>query len=82
MILLIYGPEDLSAIARGERLDARLLEFLKDHRIPFVDAGEFMIRNAGADEDLSMPMGHFNKTGNRLIAEALAGSPLLSKEEQ
>jgi hypothetical protein len=78
VIMLIYSPQDLSEIARGKRLDARLLDFMRDRRIPFLDTGEFMAENRKANEELSAPMRHYNAAGNRLIAEALAQSGLLS----
>ncbi|MFQ5458152.1 MAG: hypothetical protein ACE5FC_06850 [Myxococcota bacterium] len=80
LVLLIYAPEDLPDVAAGKRLDARVIAFLRESQIPFVDSADYIIRKAGTDAALSAPLGHFNKKGNRLIAEALLNSPLLSGE--
>jgi hypothetical protein len=76
LCLITYGPDDLRIFRRGgHRWDRPLLDHLKERNIPIVDAAEFVLNKlqAGFDIDsLAAPEGHFNGSGNKLIAEALA----------
>lgn len=72
--LLFYSPRELSAIRRGQRLDAEFVRFLTQERIRFIDTAAYILARVHDDAGLAglaVADGHLNDRGDRLVAHAI-----------
>lgn len=72
--LLLYGADELSRMKQGVVVDASLRDFLKQEGIVVVDAGDFIQRALPRETTfrrITVPDGHLNREGDRLVAESL-----------
>lgn len=73
--LIIYSARELAQVRNGSRQYERLQSFLDHEGIASVDTGAYILQSLPAETKfgrLSVPDGHMNREGERLIAEALA----------
>ena len=81
VFLLLYTPYDLKLIKQGKRPDSLIIDYLKSNNLSYVDTGAYILQNWKTHnnfEELLAPPDHMNATGNRLIAEALVTSRILT----
>jgi hypothetical protein len=73
--LLLYSAPELVNLRRGVRDDEQLRRFLDHERIATVDSGQHILKALPSETTfarITVPDGHMNREGDRLIAEALA----------
>jgi hypothetical protein len=73
--LFLYNANELANLKRGVRRYERLREFLSDEGIATIDTGPYIVQSLPSEttfKRITVPDGHMNREGNRLIAEALA----------
>ncbi len=73
--ILLYSSRDLVVLKRSPRHDNSLVDFLKTEQIRHVDTGKYILDRYSEDDafkSLSIPDGHLNNRGDRMVAAALA----------
>jgi hypothetical protein len=79
--VLIYNAKQLARIRSGMDKDQAIREHLKKHHLPYINTSDYILESCPTAADLENVRGlsgHLSPYGNRLVAEAIAGSQALA----